>query len=122
MTYTIDVHLSPADVQRQMRADALDGLQGVAKSLPPVWFYDERGSGLFEEITQLPEYYPTRTERAILDALHARLAKFKLPKRVIFADELPRNAMGKVQKNVLRDLHSALYGPEDGGQTMKDGS
>jgi L-histidine N-alpha-methyltransferase len=51
-----------------MRTDALKGLQSPAKSIPPVWFYDERGSRLFEEITQLPEYYPTRVERALLDA------------------------------------------------------
>jgi L-histidine N-alpha-methyltransferase len=66
VSYTIDVHLSPDDVRRQMRADALRGLQSPAKSIPPVWFYDERGSRLFEEITQLPEYYPTRVERALL--------------------------------------------------------
>ena len=66
MAYTIDVHLSPEEVRSQMRADALAGLQGKEKSIPPVWFYDERGSRLFEEITQLPEYYPTRAERALL--------------------------------------------------------
>jgi len=71
MAYTIDIHLSPEDVRSQMRADALRGLQGEHKSIPPVWFYDERGSRLFEEITQLPEYYPTRAERALLEA-HAR--------------------------------------------------
>jgi len=65
--YTIDVHLSPDDVRRQMRADAVRGLQAAEKSIPPVWFYDERGSRLFEEITQLPEYYPTRAERALLE-------------------------------------------------------
>jgi L-histidine Nalpha-methyltransferase len=68
MAYTIDVHLSPEDVRAQMRDDALRGLQGVEKTIPPVWFYDERGSRLFEEITQLPEYYPTRAERALLEA------------------------------------------------------
>jgi L-histidine N-alpha-methyltransferase len=67
MAYTIDVHLSPEDVQGQMRMDALRGLQAPKKSIPPVWFYDERGSRLFEEITQLPEYYPTRAERALLE-------------------------------------------------------
>ncbi len=67
MAYTIDVHLSPEEVRSQMRADALAGLQGQEKSIPPVWFYDERGSRLFEEITQLPEYYPTRAERALLE-------------------------------------------------------
>ncbi len=67
MAYTIDVHLSPDEVRSQMRADALKGLLGDEKSIPPVWFYDERGSRLFEEITQLPEYYPTRAERALLE-------------------------------------------------------
>ncbi len=67
MPYTIDVHLSPDEVRSQMRTDALRGLQSQEKSIPPVWFYDERGSRLFEEITQLPEYYPTRAERALLE-------------------------------------------------------
>jgi malonyl-CoA/methylmalonyl-CoA synthetase len=49
------------------------------------------------------------SERAILEALESRLAKFKLPKRVIFVDEFPRNAMGKLQKNVLRDRYADLY-------------
>ena len=70
MTYTIDVHLSPDEVRRQMRADAVAGLQATHKSIPPVWFYDERGSQLFEQITHLPEYYPTRSERHLLE-LHA---------------------------------------------------
>jgi L-histidine N-alpha-methyltransferase len=68
MTYTIDVHLSPDDVRQRMRTDAISGLQAAAKSIPPVWFYDERGSQLFEQITALPEYYPTRAERALLEA------------------------------------------------------
>ena len=42
------------------------GLGATPKTLPPKWFYDDRGSELFDEITRLPEYYPTRTERAIL--------------------------------------------------------
>lgn len=70
MTYTIDVHLSPNEVQAQMKADAVEGLLAEKKSIPPVWFYDERGSTLFDEITRLPEYYPTRTERRLLE-LHA---------------------------------------------------
>ncbi|GJD55713.1 malonate--CoA ligase [Methylobacterium dankookense] len=49
-------------------------------------------------------------EAAILAHLEGRLAKFKCPKRVLFAPELPRNAMGKVQKNVLRETHAGLYG------------
>jgi L-histidine N-alpha-methyltransferase len=51
-----------------LRADAQAGLTAVPKTLPPKWFYDERGSELFEKITLLPEYYPTRAERSILAA------------------------------------------------------
>ena len=75
MAYTIDVHLSPEEVRSQMLADALEGLRGGEKSIPPVWFYDERGSRLFEEITQLPEYYPTRTERALLERHASSIAE-----------------------------------------------
>ena len=49
-----------------MRADARSGLTANPKVLPPKWFYDEEGCRLFDEITRLPEYYPTRTERSIL--------------------------------------------------------
>ena len=49
------------------------------------------------------------TESAVLKVLEQRLAKFKLPKRVIFADDLPRNTMGKVQKNLLRETYGDLY-------------
>ena len=48
-------------------------------------------------------------ESTVLGALDGRLAKFKMPKRVIFVEELPRNAMGKVQKNVLRDIYAGIY-------------
>ncbi len=57
----------PADFSAQrLRADVLAGLTAPAKSLPPTWLYDKVGSELFEEITRLPEYYPTRAEREIL--------------------------------------------------------
>src|SRR6267142_3241990 len=49
------------------------------------------------------------TEAGVLQALDGRLAKFKMPKRVFVVDELPRNAMGKVQKNVLRDNYAKIY-------------
>ncbi|MER5447512.1 L-histidine N(alpha)-methyltransferase [Streptomyces sp. NPDC002766] len=49
-----------------LRADVLHGLTGNPKTLPPKWFYDAHGSELFEQITELPEYYPTRAEREIL--------------------------------------------------------
>jgi malonyl-CoA/methylmalonyl-CoA synthetase len=49
------------------------------------------------------------TETGVLQALDGRLAKFKMPKRVFVVDELPRNAMGKVQKNILRDTYAKIY-------------
>jgi L-histidine Nalpha-methyltransferase len=64
----VDVHLGPDDLADALRADARRGLTGNPKVLPPKWFYDEEGCRLFDEITRLPEYYPTRAERAILAA------------------------------------------------------
>ena len=61
------VHLDPDALSDQMATDVRAGLTAAAKTLPPKYFYDARGSELFDEITRLPEYYPTRTERAILD-------------------------------------------------------
>ncbi|MFF9219027.1 L-histidine N(alpha)-methyltransferase [Streptomyces viridosporus] len=57
-----------------LRADVLEGLTGRPRTLPPKWFYDARGSELFEEITALPEYYPTRAEREILAARSQEIA------------------------------------------------
>ena len=59
-------HLPADHAVRALRADVDAGLRGTPKSLPPKWFYDETGSALFDRITRLPEYYPTRTEAAIL--------------------------------------------------------
>jgi L-histidine N-alpha-methyltransferase len=68
-------HRLPADYRAaSLRADALAGLTATPKSLPPKWFYDAQGSALFEKITELPEYYPTRAERAILRAVAPEIA------------------------------------------------
>ena len=67
---TIEEHLTEADRRATLEADARAGLTASPKCLSPIWFYDERGSALFDEITRLPEYYPTRSERALL-AAHA---------------------------------------------------
>ncbi|GAA4471218.1 L-histidine N(alpha)-methyltransferase [Rhodococcus olei] len=63
---TVEVHLSQGQLDENLRSDARAGLSAAAKSLPPKWFYDARGSELFDRITRLPEYYPTRTERELL--------------------------------------------------------
>ena len=68
---TVDVHLAPDARRTSIERDVRAGLTAPEKSLPPVWFYDERGSALFDEITRLPEYYLTRAERSILE-VHAK--------------------------------------------------
>src|SRR5215510_4292921 len=70
----IDRRLPDGFLSASLRADVLAGLTGTPKSLPPKWFYDERGCELFDEITRLAEYYPTRTERGILVAHAAEVA------------------------------------------------
>lgn len=66
----VDVHLAPGAARHALVADVRAGLLAPPgeKRLPPVWFYDDRGSALFDAITELPEYYPTRAERRLLQA------------------------------------------------------
>jgi L-histidine N-alpha-methyltransferase len=65
----IDVHVGDRDgAERRLADDVLDGLTRPFKEIPPKHFYDSRGSELFEQICELPEYYPTRAEMAILEA------------------------------------------------------
>ncbi|HEV7656666.1 MAG TPA: L-histidine N(alpha)-methyltransferase [Mycobacteriales bacterium] len=71
---TLQSHLPPDFLEDALRADVTRGLTSTPKTLPPKWFYDERGSVLFEQITRLPEYYPTRAEREILGAHAAEVA------------------------------------------------
>ena len=71
---TIENRLPAGYRAASLRADALAGLTATPKSLPPKWFYDAQGSALFEKITELPEYYPTRAERSILRAVAPEIA------------------------------------------------
>jgi len=64
---SLAVHLTPEDLRQALERDVRAGLTGTPKQIPPVYFYDDRGSQLFDAITRLPEYYPTRCERWILE-------------------------------------------------------
>jgi L-histidine N-alpha-methyltransferase len=64
---TLEEHLTAEDRRAILEHDARRGLTAPQKRLSPIWFYDERGSGLFDEITRLPEYYQTRAERRLLE-------------------------------------------------------
>ena len=84
----IDVHLTPDHAARALREDARAGLTADPKWLPPKWFYDARGSELFEQITRLPEYYPTRAEREILQARAAARSR-RSPRRTRWSSSAP---------------------------------
>lgn len=74
-TPVVDVLITADHAERALRRDAHPGLASSPRWLPPKWFYDARGSELFEQITRLPEYYPTRTERSILTAHAGDIAR-----------------------------------------------
>ncbi len=97
------VHLDPGALATQMASDVRAGLTGEPKTLPPKYFYDARGSELFDQITRLPEYYPTRTERAILEARVRDIA------RLTAAETLVELGSGTSEKTrlLLRELTSA---------------
>jgi L-histidine N-alpha-methyltransferase len=71
---TLDRHLTEDDLAASLREDVRRGLTSSPKVLPPKYFYDDRGSELFEDITRLEEYYPTRAERSILEARAGEVA------------------------------------------------
>jgi L-histidine N-alpha-methyltransferase len=113
----IDSHLGEAD-ERSLAADALAGLTRPLKELPPKHFYDARGAELFDQICELPEYYPTRAERAILERSASELAA------ITGASELVELGSGTASKTrVLLDaLHAAgtleRYVPVDVTESM----
>jgi L-histidine Nalpha-methyltransferase len=74
---------SAAEFARALEADARTGLGRNPKSLPPKYFYDARGSELFEEITRLPEYYLTRTETSILERVADELVALARPRELV---------------------------------------
>jgi L-histidine N-alpha-methyltransferase len=114
---TIDSYLHEGQ-ERSLADDVLDGLTRPFKELPPKHFYDARGAELFDRICELPEYYPTRTERSILQDTAAQLAS------TTGAVELVELGSGTAAKTrVLLDaLHSAgtleLYIPVDVTEDM----
>jgi L-histidine Nalpha-methyltransferase len=101
-TLQVDVYLTPDDRLAALRHDVAAGLTKTPKELPPKWFYDERGSTLFEEITRLPEYYLTRRERDILGGCAPEVA------RVTEANTLIEPGAGSSEKTRL--LLDALSG------------
>ncbi|MFF3457108.1 L-histidine N(alpha)-methyltransferase [Streptomyces sp. NPDC002730] len=102
-----------------LRADVLHGLTRTPKALPPKWFYDARGSELFEEITRLPEYYPTRAEREILTARASEIAAVSGARTLV---ELGSGSSEKTRHllDELNGLHS--YVPVDVSESALTGA
>ncbi len=71
------------DMLAEEKAEILVGLQATPKRISPKYFYDDRGSELFDEICRLPEYYPTRTERGIMEANLPEIAKLVGPEAAV---------------------------------------
>ena len=101
MTLSLSNHLAADSAYQALRRDVLVGLQSSPKSLPPKWFYDSVGSDLFDQITRLPEYYPTRAEAQILRARSAEIAS------ITGADTLVELGSGTSEKT--RILLAALH-------------
>jgi malonyl-CoA/methylmalonyl-CoA synthetase len=94
------LNVYPLEVEE--RIDSLDGVvESAVIGLPDPDF----GETVTAVVVRTPGH--ALTERAIIGALRDEIATFKVPRRVYFADELPRNAMGKVQKNLLRSKYGA---------------
>ena len=100
MTLSLSNHLAADSAYEALCRDVLVGLQSSPKSLPPKWFYDSVGSDLFDQITRLPEYYPTGAEAEILRARSAEIAS------VTGADTLVELGSGTSEKT--RTLLDAL--------------
>jgi L-histidine Nalpha-methyltransferase len=94
--------LDAQTLARSLREDVRIGLTADPKWLPPKWFYDDRGSELFDQITRLPEYYPTRAERAVLRAHADEIARITRAKTLI---ELGSGASDKTRL-LLDALHT----------------
>src|ERR687889_724679 len=102
MSITLSNYLAADAAATALRRDVRDGLTGSPKSLPPKWFYDAVGSDLFDQITRLPEYYPTRAEAEILRARAAEITAAS------GADTLVELGSGTSEKTRL--LLDALHG------------
>jgi L-histidine N-alpha-methyltransferase len=79
----IESHLEPGGAPSVMAEEVEEGLRSTPKNLPSKYFYDARGSELFEKITELPEYYPTRTEQALLERFADEITADPAPAELI---------------------------------------
>ncbi len=108
----------PSSADPAFRRDVVSGLAARPRTIPPRWFYDRDGSALFEDITTLPEYYLTRTERALLQSAAAEIAALVGPGRAVV--EFGSGSSSKTPI-LLTTLNPAAYVPIDiAGDVLRD--
>ncbi|MCK0530635.1 L-histidine N(alpha)-methyltransferase [Sphingobium agri] len=110
MLLTLDAPAANPVADSSFRRDIVEGLSRYPKATPPIWFYDRRGSELFEEIADLPEYYPTRTETALLERHGADFADAVGPGRAVI--EFGAGSARKTP-HLLRAIDPSAYVPID---------
>lgn len=120
MLLDLDHHAAPRDADPAFLKDIVEGLSKTPKATSPSWFYDRRGSELFDEITRLPEYYPTRVEAALLSDRAGEIAgKVGLGRAVI---EFGAGSATKTPL-LLSAVSPAAYVPIDiSGDYLRDSS
>jgi L-histidine N-alpha-methyltransferase len=102
--FTLDDHLDGSNFGATLAEDVRGGLTSTLKQLLPKYFYDAEGSSLFERITELPEYYPTRAERALLERIAPELMARLRPAEIV--------ELGSGSASKTRVLLSAPHAPE----------
>ncbi|HEU5483086.1 MAG TPA: L-histidine N(alpha)-methyltransferase [Sphingomicrobium sp.] len=109
----------PETPEPQFRKDVLDGLSARIPAVPARWLYDRRGSELFEEITRLPSYYPTRTETALLKQVMPEIAR-RIPEKTAVVEF----GAGSATKTplLLNAIAPSAYVPVDISGDYLDGS
>jgi L-histidine Nalpha-methyltransferase len=115
-TIRIDVHLHEGALA-SFAEDVRSGLGSDPKAIPPKYFYDARGSELFEQITTLPEYYPTRVEQSILDAAGAEIIERVQPAEIVELGPGSARKTDALLRPMVESGAGARYVPVDVSET-----
>ncbi|MDH7796940.1 MULTISPECIES: L-histidine N(alpha)-methyltransferase [unclassified Beijerinckia] len=119
MTYSLkDRSITVTPDKMEFAADVIHGLSQPNKTLSCRWFYDAKGSDLFEQITELPEYYPTRTETRILQACAPAIAQRTQPGSILVEYGSGSSRKTEILLSALHDL--AAYVPIDVSEAALD--
>lgn len=118
MRYACDVHVDEYILRKQMAEDVLAGLTRTPKALPPKYFYDARGSELFERITRLPEYYQTRVEDGLLASFAPGLIDELSPAEIVEVGSGSSRKTRRLLEPLRRHHRPIRYIPVDVDRTM----